>query len=82
MPYSIRGSESVSIQVHFVSYQCQHGHNFLIDQSKINGHDLVSYQYRSEARNYQCQTNRHDISSFFSTSKSYQCQQGHKFLIY
>ena len=65
MHYSIRGSESVSIQVHFVSYQCQHGHNFLIDQSKINGHDLVSYQYRSEARNYQCQTNRHDISSFF-----------------
>ena len=57
------------------------GTQSLIYQCQTNGHDLVSYRYKSEARNYQCQTNGHDLFSLYvSTRTSYQCQQEHKLL--
>ena len=39
------------------------GHKLIIDQSQTNRHDLVSNQYQSEARNYQCQINIGTISA-------------------
>ena len=41
---------------------CQQGHKLLIYQCQTHEHDLVSYPYQSEARNYQCLTNGHDLS--------------------
>ena len=57
-------------------------HRLFIDQCQTNEHSLVSYRYQSEACNDQCQINGHDLSSYVSTRISYQCQQGHKLLIY
>ena len=44
-----------------VSYQCQPGHKLVTDQCQTNGRDQLLMSTWTQAHNYQCQTNGHNL---------------------